>query len=198
MQEDNQNNQRDWRKDLNDLDAIAGEEAPAFTSSWARLQTKLQEKPQRVTPFWFLVAAACVAIIILIGSINRKDDNSTETIVQKKIEEPAKIVLYQPVANTKKRISTTESPHHLTSYRVKKPITHSSKEIIVVAPPAHTDSTAVAATYAIIDTPTALPKKKLRVVHINELENNTVQRRNQMVRNTPSDKIIKIHLAPSN
>ncbi len=193
MQEEIQYKKDDWRERLTTLDNIPGEPVHVSSDAWNKLNAKLERKAATVKPFWWLLAAACVAILFfLIGTLHKNEDHP---VVKTDQIEPAKIVLYQPAPTLKQQSVATAKPN---SPFVRRPVMEIATDTVVITPFSLTDSVPATSTYALIDTPPALPAKKLRVVHINELESNTVQRRNQLVRNTPSDKIIKIYLAPSN
>lgn len=209
MQEEIQNNRSEWKKRLDDL------EAPASEAAWDKLHSRLQDKKRNKKPVWWYLAAAYVVTVFFLLSFFRSDTNVKNDMSN--AEQQIKIILSRPPAIVKKE--TAPQNKNVLSHTLKKTNPTPKKEIVPVNIEAPTaihipDTSSLAAN----NIPSVAPKKKLRVVHINELEppvdeekqdwaqnEKTKSRRGKnknlihaYVSNSTSDKVLKISLSPSN
>jgi hypothetical protein len=206
MQEEIQNNRPGWRNRLDDLEAVAGEE------TWDKLHSRLQNKKRNNKPVWWYIAAACAIFIFFLLSFFRSDNNVRNEIVKTTKKENLKMTLLQPapIVKSKKRLQKKFDFVH-TKIDTQK------ETAIQVAQPATIDPEKNLS-LTVIEIPSVAPKKKLRVVHINELQpNNDEEKQNlaqnektktkrgknknlirSYVSNSTSDKALKINFSPSN
>jgi hypothetical protein len=194
MQEEIQNN--NWRSSLDELECIPGEASPALTDAWQTLHARLAPKENTYKLLWWVAAAACVIVVFLLSA--NKDQKlpakNINNVVKSNVEIKHPVIEQEALVN-KPIVNKTKKGIH-----AKKPETVTTEKIEVApvvieehAPP-----------IAIIETPPAPPPvKKLRVIHINELQgNNSEENKERMIEsyvsNSTSDKILKIKISPSN
>jgi hypothetical protein len=180
-----QNNPSGWKGKLDELDCLPGETIPDNNASWQKLQGRLQEKKRSRKALWYWAAAVVLPVLMLsFWLISRKENELTAALpvqeqTRKTITEVlpvqdndtvAAMVVMQnekkPFVNTNKGIE-----HEIPgSTVIKEPITGTITDdttafvkitpVIIPLAPVDTSVTAVAIQPV---------KKKLKVVHINEL-----------------------------
>ncbi|MEP7231048.1 MAG: hypothetical protein ABI691_12395 [Ginsengibacter sp.] len=185
MQNENPNKDFHWKGKLEQLENLPGE---TFNkeASWDKLHSRLKKKPVSRKVFWYWAAAACLLPALLTPWFL---SNKKEPLIVKNIQEQQKIQFTAPVLlpTYKDSISVTSSLH------VKRKLalgSIKSREIInttvankmlkienaeigkvsekIARPEMLNPAANPADTESAISSPVAA-KKKLRVVHINEL-----------------------------
>jgi len=177
-----------WKNKLESLTGLPGEAAPGKDAAWEKLQERLQQKPRRNRVAWYWAAAGILlACIIPLLTANKKEDIvvRSKTQPQNKIAPP--LVLPLPVKETvtaakeieKRQVENriTKDQHITTSktnLKKEAPVTvitqtNIEKDPVTIIIPAATTDTAAMVSVA------APAKKKLAVVHINELGSPSVQ-----------------------
>ncbi len=174
-----------WKHKLDGLTRLPGEAALDKHAAWEKLQGRLQQQPRRSKAIWYWAAACILPALIIPLMMTDKKENvvvRNQALQQQqaaiaspiKIELPSKETVDVPVMVTnsienKERIkivegivkeNDTEKDDMVSSVEVK-PTT-----VIIPAPVIDTVST-IAITIPV--------KKKLAVVHLNELESEPVQ-----------------------
>ena len=177
-----------WKNKLEDVSNLSGETLTDKNAAWEKLHSRLRQNPRHIGPAWYWAAAACLLLAILVPlmTANKKQDslveNSPAQIQSKKATVPeilpskenAVVDISSSLIENKKTINQgiqTRSSKSSANNIVKKEETVSANfndqkyiqlEPAISLPP-------------VIDSPveTTLAvspfKKKLRVVHINEL-----------------------------
>ena len=176
-----------WKNKLEDVSNLSGETLTDKNAAWEKLHSRLRQKPRRIRAVWYYAAAACLlAILIPLMTANKKQDslvkNSPAQIQPKKVtvheilpsKENAVVDISSSLIKNKKTINQaiqTSNRKSPANNIVKKEETVSAnfndqkymqQEPAISSPP-------------VIDSPveTTLAvsplKKKLKVVHINEL-----------------------------
>jgi hypothetical protein len=206
MSNENPNNHFHWRNKLDDLEYLPGE---AFNKemAWDKLYGRLRGKQSNKKFFWYWVAAACFFFALIITLMNYFDSHAKhlnrETAVKQAVRHVDPLSV-SPGNNTDKNVNTVEPKKNISTVKdiSHKTIYHpSSAEMIAKVRPNDTISDSLKEpsikTLPKIDIVPALAstsssKKKLNVVHINEL-GDPVNEFPDMVRK--SDKHFKIKLA---
>jgi hypothetical protein len=209
MQKETRNNRSDWRERLGDLEAQPGEAA------WDKLHLRLANKKRNNKPVWWFLAAACAVAIFFLLSFFKSDNKIGNEIVKEAKKYNSKIILTQPLPIVK-REAHFEKKVSLKPAKIDMPVKKKDTAIQIVQ--ASTVDPEKNISLTAIEIPFAAPKKKLRVVHINELQpedtgekqdwaqhdkTKTKRTKNKnlihsYVTNSTSDKALKISLSPSN
>lgn len=183
MSENNLNKDLSWKCRLAELESLSGETSFDKKTSWNRLHTRMQDKPVSKKRYWYWAAAACILAVLILPFTQQKNQNtnvakqhpvqvSSDTGIINNVLSNDKlnslsIVIKKelPVANSAKK---TASPTHHTIQIIKQSVIEEVQPVItIVASTPFTDSNKTS-------TAVVLPKKKLSIVHINELSiNNT-------------------------
>ena len=232
MLNESQNNSSYWKNKLEALDNLP-EETLNKPAMWAKLHERLQENRSRKKAVWYSAAAACLILIFFISWLfignketslvennrRQKPQGSSRTpekltdsmvVISKQIQTDKKHLVINKAINKKRQIPATD---HVAA----DDIVVTGPNVIAVPEPKY-NSSYKPDTIAII---AALPvKKKLRVVHVNEL-GKPMEEQTEFVRNNlapvfqteplagnvfsrfivtrnASDNILKIKLSPSN
>lgn len=173
-----------WKNKLDDLDHLPGEQIPDKNLGWEKLHNRLQEKSRNKIVRWYWTAAACLLLVIGIPwlTINEKDQNLVKNNMQQ-IPSNSSILQTPSTDNTiiTPSQTQTENKHPNAAkakiklqYRPKynadtidEPVANQRKVLIKSTPEVFNISINPD-TIAFV---TVVPvKKKLRVVHINELD----------------------------
>jgi hypothetical protein len=173
-----------WKDKLENASELSFATVQDKEKVWDKLQNRLEEAPRKKFTVWYWIAAACILIIATVPFISTHKAN---VVVQlnNNIKRPGNITIKQDKPE-QKMIDETVTIHqpkkekqqdHLIKADVKKEaVIDSSKQVDII-----NNNVAVTASTTIntipaspIDTGTATAtinniKKKLRVVHINEL-----------------------------
>ena len=189
MSNKDQNNNPSWSSRLDELDSLPGENSSGKNRSWEKLQARLQEKKENKKMAWYWAAACLFALILLPWALQHKKEeigfagspsvkqpnipadtamvkNNITVPVKKNKDIPPSIKVNVPAANS----TASKLPQP-----VKKKIpdgdtvTTPAESIVATVPvnnllnnPTVTDTGKVIAAVA-------PSKKKLRIVHINEI-----------------------------
>ena len=184
MSNTDQNKDLSWRNRLDMLDSIPGEVMPV-SIAWEKLHGRLREKKESKRSYWYWAAAvffiSLISGLVLMNAGNKKQGafvqqnikerspliNNVTTGLPSKIAGPETNAEKENINNitavNKSRESKTDSNEMATN---NKP-THSSPQIIITTDPAIT----IVNSFPVIDSTSivVVPKKKLRVVHLNEI-----------------------------
>ena len=217
-----------WRNRLEQLDGIPGEAPVDQAAAWQRLHDRLQKKPVHRKTAWYRIAAACLFFVLalswlvlvqpvtsLVKDTKPRQDTSSKSFRALQGRDVAAVSTQH--AAQKKSISPV-----LAKSKVHAALVNVAVTSLPALPDADTlkEISAPLVIHQAVDTillTAAVPKKKLRVVHINEL-NNTVEDMH-LASNAPpsstkflhaddlsgfsvsrnaSDNIVKIKLSSSN
>jgi len=183
MSKENLNNIPNWKLSLGTIDSVPEEHIPDKGALWERLHARLGRKPGSKKSMWYWVAAACIFFALLIPlfySIRINQAISTVKENQPSTKAPAgKIIDKEDAAAvTNSSLAKNDGKSEETSSKRQKQMTHENKKIklrftYTVSPEALSPETLsnfttpvdTAASFAA----TKPEKKKLKVVHINEL-----------------------------
>lgn len=223
-----------WKNKLEDIDYLPGEPPFNKNSAWQRLHHRLDKKPRASKIIWYWLAAACLAAVVslpFLVSDRKKPDvvvtdkpspallpsNTTETMNRlhnDTIQSPVVFFDKQQARKSKNsRQNSTEKK--IEVYRIPEITVPDSSSIpkneVVVVERSFIDTS-----FQLIAAPI---KKKLSVVHLNELESETRLRAEYLVTDinrfrgvrtkksrsssvivgrNASDDIVKIKISPSN
>jgi hypothetical protein len=180
-----------WRNKLEDMNGFPGEILPDKNAVWEKLHSRLHQQPRRVKPLWYWTAAACLLVMIIVpfliankkpvamiknapsGSLPQQQvirqvlplkENgmvNTSSVLNRKViinppkakennSQPAPVILFNNAIESKELAGKKEQKEIPFTVQIDK-------------------------TIPVIDTPVensvaAIPtRKKLKVVHINEL-----------------------------
>ena len=215
-----------WKDKLDGLDFLPGEAPVDKEAGWQQLQDRLQKRPRKKKKIAYWIAAACLVGVMLLTKLRLMQPE--ETLVKRNTHpapqtaprlpatgnQEALAALKQTVKNN---IHLPESKNKLYPVVIKAattsgpvPLPDTVKEILPETIPYQPADTVLLIT--------AAPKKKLRVVHINEV--NRPEDDTQLASNDPapssakfleknslpdfsvsrnvSDNIIKIKISSSN
>jgi hypothetical protein len=181
MLNENHNNSSYWKNKLEALDSLP-EETLNKAAAWEKLHNRLRKDSNPNKVVWYRAAAACLltAIVISLMFVHRKEKNLVKNDIHKsniskaelKQAEPLKkeaIAVVSAVDGEKKRTvkNKIKNYNNKTIAAANKELlvtnnNHTSGKLIVLSVPV-VDS-AVVTTVGIVHA-----KKKLKVVHINEL-----------------------------
>ena len=184
MPDEKANNPFHWKNKLDELTGIPGEPPFDQPAAWQALHDRLQKKPlPRVATKYWIAAACLLCVIILSGLMLTQPDviivkratQSTRHFSPKPVTQPvsheADAVAFQPVIKNKpisppipKNNLHPSLVHAAVGRPMLLPDTTDNTLLAITIPQPHDTMHLTAAAPA---------KKKLRVVHINEL-NNTV------------------------
>ena len=227
MQKEIPNNQPDWKQRLSQLDELPADSPVSLSASWEKLHDKLGTKKKNRKRIGWYAAAACVILAFLTLMVHDKPTESytnSDMPAIKKSDSSSSIAIKAPPPPRLKADKTpvvleNRKPVHLKTPRlpkIEKQPAIVQQEIYPVEAPVIIDvpDTPAAAQNNVASAPV---KKKLRVVHINELmttsappeliakkgrirpinaNNENIAR--AYVNNGSSENIIKIRLTPSN
>ena len=181
MTSDKPNNDIDWKNKLGDLEGLAGEKFNKEVS-WEKLHSRLQKKPKNKKIIWYWMAAACLFLALFIsffvsnkiGNVLVKDNltekkiNSLSTRDNRKINRDTSSIIYTLSVKTKSPVTLTKERNKIISHKtLSTEITQDKKEEIAIK---EINTKAVMPVDTTISIVANLPeKKKLKVVHVNEL-----------------------------
>ncbi|MEO6737243.1 MAG: hypothetical protein ABIM97_12785 [Ginsengibacter sp.] len=181
----NRNPGNHWKNKLDDVGSLSNEIVIDKNAAWKKLSTRLSRKHRRIKPVWYWAAAACLlfAVIMPLYIINKKPNDlvknnlpeikSPEVTVLKTSpsKENTGVIIYPSLIDKKKT-----RPHALPGSNRTNVTAIQKKEEILPANINDQKNLQYETTLlpAVINTAeiiaAAMPeKKKLKVVHINEL-----------------------------
>ena len=224
-----------WKNKLDELDHLPGETALDKNGSWEKLHGRLGKNSRVKRIGWYWLAAASVLIAmgvrwIIVNQQENKIITKTQNIVAPKEPIKSEILndkispaLSTPIAFTQgtRRVvppSSRKQRRQAIPNAIESKITV-VKDSSISLPEINVKSSIVENTLFITTVTTAPVKKKLRIIHINEL-GKTAEEEMQYARTSPpafrtrsihqenpsglsfsrnaSDNVIKIKLSPSN
>jgi len=184
MSNENPNNTPQWRSKLDELELLPG--APfKGDAAWDKLYGRLAGNKKSKKIFWYWMAAACLLAGLIVTFLNQRKTISQPEHHETAIKQPKKTDIL--VVRTNKYENRIESIQDKIIRRSDKPVQRNrrilltqvsakvqSNESIIDDPEQHL----IAKPLQIVRNSTAavvLPKKKLNVVHINELGDPVVE-----------------------
>lgn len=194
MSNENHNNSPTWKSKLEELESLPGETMPDNNAAWEKLHARLEGgKPQKKV-VWYWIAAACILFLFMIPLIvlNKKDHQLANTepnqnqpgAKQNQRREPASVAITNhekdsgtikyPVLSEKDVAIVSDKSRQLVHGNIQENKTENFRVYDTVSiqnPMAGT----IQKTLQAIDTSShtvsaVLTKKRLPVVHVNELE----------------------------
>ena len=180
MSNENHNNSY-WKNKLEDENALSAEILPNKNIAWEKLHNRLQEKPGRKKFLWYWIAAASLlpAIVISLTFLLKNENSVVKNNVSKSSFPNPELKQIQRLEST---AVTAVSVTDITKQKTQKIKTKSINNITIVsAGKEHSDTTIqitdnkIISPFPVADSSNttniakAQPKKKLKVVHINEL-----------------------------
>jgi len=148
-----------WKDKLDLLDGMAGEPWTGKEAAWDKLHTRLHKKPAKKKGMWWLAAAVFLLLILPAPTQPPPKGEALRTPELVRVEK------------TYLRVPDTVAG---AGHRVQKQVTAKTKKIWpVISQPSDTLQQVSATEPVKTDTPllaSAPAPKKLRVIHINELE----------------------------
>jgi hypothetical protein len=181
-------NNRSWKNKLEDAEDLSMIILQDKNAAWEKLHSRLHQPPRRIKAIWYWAAAACLLIAMLVPMLtaNKKQPeimtNNLKQAVINKTEVQQQIVLTENKLNTALpentgKTITVQTDHPLNNKKIKpfvipvKPnidlIVSEQKNISaeqnIVLLPVQIPVTAITTSVAVTE------RKKLKVVHINEL-----------------------------
>jgi hypothetical protein len=186
MHNEKQNNAVSWKDKLEDFSNFQDEEMIDKNAAWQKLHNRLREKPRNNKLIWYWLAAACFLLIFFVPKISSKK-NETDLVKhilkQNKKTTQADIHISAATENINKtKVASVQiEMKPVTDFIKKEKSSHILKNELVKDIPIALDysknnNRVIINTPMIADTPliviASLPaKKKLHVLHINEIEN---------------------------
>jgi hypothetical protein len=177
MPNEKQNNS--WKDRLDQLDQLPGATL-AKDAAWDKLYDRLQEKPRRKKMAWYIPAAACLLLVCFVAwmitnKTKQQDGVAAQPPVQKK-HSVAEQLQQTAAANVPERIVVVPQSSKPKVGRENKSIIPSAgalmysvpvhnepkEEIVMILQPVANDTVAAIIT-------AAAPRKKLKIVHLNEM-----------------------------
>ncbi len=189
MKETNTGKPFNWKDTVEQLNQLPGEAAFDKTAAWDKLQQRLQKKTNTKRIIWYRLAAACLLIVFIAAAIlfTKQKPNTAAIVSQPKqvikaIQQPTIIQNENKNNGISGLVTKTNATIHVVEKKDKKVITATiavtdvatvelpnlNKEELPVTEikivhPLMPDTTASITAIA------SAEKKKLKVVHINEL-----------------------------
>lgn len=181
MLSENRNNLY-WKNKLEDTNGLSAETLSDKNAAWEKLHNRLRENPNSKKVVWYWVAAACLllAIFIPLMLVHKNENNVVKNNIQKSKE--SKPQLTQAESLKKGAIAAISAVNAEKKKTVKNKIKNYNNNTItnINKEPSETNNNQMAANEIILSVPaidssvvttvgTVPAKKKLKVVHINEL-----------------------------
>jgi hypothetical protein len=181
MSNENQNNAPRWRNKLDELEHLAGSTFNG-DAAWDKLYGRLRGKKKSKKIFWYWIAAACLLLVSMIALLNQGKNISqpvnNETAIKQEKETDGPVVKVDEADKNKSSIELIKKKIVSTSKQV-----HQNRRTVLPEIATKAQSTDVVTNYSeqgpiakplqIIGANSTIaavpPKKKLNVVHINEL-----------------------------
>lgn len=171
-----------WKDRLDSLDALPGEPWTGKSAAWDKLHARLHERPRRKKLPWWWLAAAAVLLLFVAGVLlqerhagNGLVKNKPQPVYAPPITAPAAPV--HPVAPESLLVIKNNPVSTAARTAVSRPrrLPKTPSPLTAVPVTADTPATLQARIAPRADTPlltrvAVQPKKKLQVVHINELD----------------------------
>lgn len=185
MLNENLNNTPNWKQKLETADSFPGEAVYNKKAAWEKLHARLGGKTRRKKPVWYWMAAACITfalIIPLVYSIRNNQQQTTSTVKEKQV-----LVETSPTTTIEKKdsvpvrsvsIDINQKKSSVISHQALAKMNDGSKEkklrLTYTVSPKNLIPEMESNFITPIDTLSSLAtiqpeKKKLKVVHINEL-----------------------------
>jgi len=177
------NNQNNWTRLLEDTDSLGGETIRDKHEVWERLYSRLHEKPRRKLAAWYWVAASLL-IVSVVGTLIVIRNEKHQPVV---IAEPSPSSKQMPLAKETNPVTEQKSGDYNLPGQVEKTapvvlrtkknavrtIQLFNKDITKDSVIGQSPEVAIARNMTVDTTKTVAavtpPKKKLRVVHLNEI-----------------------------
>ncbi|MBC7829132.1 MAG: hypothetical protein H7122_15385 [Chitinophagaceae bacterium] len=223
-----------WKKRLGEIDHLPGESVHDKTASWEKLHDRLGKKPRTNKIMWYWAAAACLCILAGLQWIKVKEKDTPVVTVEplaipQRSSDTSGIIKSNPDAHATHTVIKKRQSNSIAVKEKNKPVFTSiglnnknaamdPDTVKKSLPPFIVNTVKPVDTIALITV--APQRKKLRVVHINEL-GKPMEQEIQFARSNVlpafeakvfrqdrsagfslsrnfSDNIVKIKLSPSN
>lgn len=175
-----------WKNKLGELDSLPGDSAADKNALWERLNNRLQEKPRRSQAVWYWLAAGVMPLVIItLVMMNKAKNVLVEETAEKKVQqtEPAPVkrasqnetvIVSVPKFVEKKQFISI--PGKKDKIEIFDDSVKTNEDVVgiislpgeIVPGPTADINTPADSGFTTATTETV--KKKLPVVHINELE----------------------------
>ena len=186
----------DWKDKLEAMDNMPGLDK---STAWEKLYPRLEVKPRRRPGFYWMAAAASLVPVIIMTMLLNKQQGITEpenVVIKTNSVTPVVVparntipvaenkiqvtnVAAAKTANVLPKIMGRTNPTISRNSAIANKITPEPQELVITNPSPMLPGN---------DVPVVMPKKKLRVVHINEL-GNPVPEESIMAQREPRGKI---------
>jgi hypothetical protein len=186
-----------WKDKLDDVDSLSSVTLPDKNAAWEKLHSRLHQQPRRSRAVWYW-AAACllIAVIIPLLTTNKKHPETVTNNTVPPTTNKATPQQQLPVKENVPTVAPADNNNKTVTIQTDQPINH--KKInsgiapvkSVIASVEFKEQKDIAATPTISILPVQIPitetttavaiteKKKLKVVHINELGDPVLEPRN--------------------
>jgi len=187
MQSENHNNFPTWKSKLEELESLPGETMPDKNAAWEKLDARMKGKKPQKKAVWYWIAAACILFLFTIPSIipGKKDHQPANTALkQNQNEKPASVPILSPPKDSatikypvlsKKKVAVISIKSNQLAHRnirEDKSVKFRVYDTVSIENPI---AATVKKTLQAIDTSSVFvstmpAKKRLPVVHVNELD----------------------------
>jgi hypothetical protein len=188
MLNEKQNNSSHWKNKLEEPGIFSPEEMMDKTLAWEKLHERLREKPRKKIAIWYWAAAACLLLLFLlqIVFVKKNEEGVAKAILPQHVIQPQVAIqtLPAPETQTSKTANNIKVEKKQTINTIKKAdsnlaaendiTTNAHNPVSPVTPPVFDNVSAPPAPLpdtVLLIAAKAPVKKKLQVVHINELGN---------------------------
>ncbi len=180
-----------WKNKLEDVSSLSGETFTDKNATWEKLHSRLCQKPPGIRAVWYWAAAACLLLAVIIPAImfNKKQNSLVENIPTQIL---TKEITVPEISPSKENVVANISPSLIIKKKYIKPYIQTKEKKSGANNIVNKEETVLAnlndqkdiqqiqqelpiSLPLIINTPVEAPvaiapvKKKLKVVHINEL-----------------------------
>jgi hypothetical protein len=179
---------RNWKDKLDDTDSLSSATLTDKNAAWEKLHSRLHRQPRRSRAIWYWAAAACILIAIIapLLTTDKKQaelvTNNTLPVTTNKASVPQQLPVQENVSTVVPAVdnSNTVTIQKDQPVNHKKVITGNAPVQPAIDPVLFIEQKNMLATQTITVSPVQIPvtetttvavtvKKKLKVVHINEL-----------------------------
>ena len=195
-------NNGSWKNKLEDVEHLSDATLQDKNAAWEKLHSRLHQKPRRTRAVWYWVAAACLltAIIVPVLTANKKH---AEIVTNNTVPASANKATAQQQLPVKENVATVapaDDNNKTVTIQTDQPVNHKKinpgiapvKSVIASTEFTEQNDIPLTPTISILPVQTPVPettitavavreKKKLKVVHINELGDPVLEPRNMML-----------------
>jgi hypothetical protein len=193
-------NNMHWKNKLEDVEHLSTATLQDKNAAWEKLHSRLHQPPRRIKAIWYWAAAACLltAILVPILTANKKQPETAANVSKSATTNKAAVQRYVPVKENAVITVPSDKINKAVTIQTDQPVNNKKINTVVALVKSVIDSTVfreqknIPATQNIALLPLQIPvtsittsvavteKKKLKVVHINELGDPVLEPRNTM------------------